>query len=167
MTNEEMAQFRSYLASQSMKRTPVQLYDRLQEVYQQFLAVLDKFPESTSDDSVPEGAWTLSKIVEHVSLFMATYERAICMLLEQNQQPPDFNDRSEIPPGQQHPGRLELLAALQSSVQHLEHTVYQAEPDAHLKVTWQHFELGAMHWREWLLLARVHLLDHVRQIQAM
>ena len=167
MTNEEIAKFRSYLASQSMKRTPVQLYDALQEAYHQFLLALDRFPESTSDDPYREGAWSVAKIVEHVTLFMATYEQAICMLLEHKLQPPDFNDRSEIPPWQKHPGRLELLASLQSSVQHLEHAVYQAEPDAHLDVTWQHFELGAMHWREWLLVARVHLLDHVRQLQAM
>ena len=167
MTNEEIAQFHSYLASQSMKRTPVQIYDALHEAYQQFLVALDQFPESTSDGPYQEGAWSVAKIVEHVTLFMATYEQAICMLLEQNLQPPDFNDRSEIPPWQKHPSRLELLTSLQSSFQHLEHAVYQAEPDARLEVTWRHFELGAMHWREWLLLARVHLLDHVRQLQAM
>ena len=167
MTNEEIAQFRRYLASQSMKRTPVQIYDTLQEAYRQFLVALDRFPESTFDDPEREGVWSVAKIVEHVTLFMATYKQAICMALEQKLQPPDFNDRSEIPPGQKHPSRLELLASLQGSVQHLEQTVYQAEPDARLEVTWQHFELGAMHWREWLLLARVHLLDHVRQLQAM
>ena len=61
--------------------------------------------------------------------------------------------------------RLELLTALQSSLQHLARTIHQTEPDSHLEITWKHFELGAMHWREWLLLARMHLLDHVRQLQ--
>ena len=167
MTNEEIVQFRSYLASQSMKRTPVQIYNALREVYHQFLAALDQFPESISDDPYREGVWSVAKIVEHVTLFMATYEQAICVLLEQQLQPPDFNDRSEIPPWQKHPSRPELLASLQSSFQHLERAVYQAEPGACLEVTWQHFELGAMHWREWLLVARIHLLDHVRQLQAM
>jgi hypothetical protein len=43
--------------------------------------------------------------------------------------------------------------------------VLQADPFAHLDLTWKHFELGEMHWREWLLFARAHLLDHVRQMQ--
>ena len=69
---------------------------------------------------------------------------------------------------QQEPAkRLELLTALQSSLQHLARTIHLTEPDFYLEVTWKHFELGAMNWREWLLLARVHLLDHVRQLQTM
>lgn len=100
-------------------------------------------------------------------LFMAIYEQAICMVLEQGLQPPDVNDRSENRLRQEPVKRVELLTALQSSLQHLAHTIHQTEPDSHLEVTWKHFELGAMHWREWLLLARVHLLDHVRQLQTM
>jgi len=42
-------------------------------------------------------------------------------------------------------------------------SVLQANPDAHLDSIWKHFELGETHWREWLLFARVHLLDHMRQ----
>ena len=46
MNSEEIAQLRSYLTSQSMKRTPVQLYDALEEAYRQLLETVDQFPET-------------------------------------------------------------------------------------------------------------------------
>lgn len=167
MNSEEIAQFRSYLTSQSMKRTPVQIYDALEEAYRQLLETVDQFPETAFNQPYREGVWSIAEIVEHVMLFMAIYEQAICMVLEQGLQPPDVNDRSENLLRQEPVKRLELLTALQSSLQHLARTIHQTEPDSHLEITWKHFELGAMHWREWLLLARVHLLDHVRQLQTM
>ena len=45
-------------------------------------------------------------------------------------------------------------------------SVLQADPEAHLDILWGHDEFGKMHWREWLLFARVHELDHARQMQA-
>ena len=167
MNSEEIAQFHSYLTSQSMKRTPVQLYDALEEAYHQLLETVDHFPETAFHQPSREGAWSIAQIVEHIMLFMAIYEQAICLVLEQGLQPPDVNDRSENLLRQEPVNRLELLRALQRSLQHLAHTIHQTEPDSHLEVAWNHFELGAMHWREWLLLARVHLLDHVRQLQTM
>jgi hypothetical protein len=44
--------------------------------------------------------------------------------------------------------------------------VLPAAADVHLDLTWSHPEFGAMHWREWLLFARVHTLDHTRQVQS-
>ncbi|HEU0001847.1 MAG TPA: DinB family protein [Ktedonobacteraceae bacterium] len=167
MNSEEIAQFRGYLASQSMKRTPIQLYDALEEAYRQLLETVDQFPETAFHQPHREGVWSIAEIVEHVMLFMARYEQAICMVLEQGLHPPDVSDRSENRLRQEPVNRVELLTALQSSIQHLAYTIQQAEPDSHLDVTWKHFELGVMHWREWLLLARVHLLDHVRQLQTM
>ena len=167
MTDEDIAQLRSYLASQSMKRTPTQINDVLQETYDQFLEALGHIPEGAFTKPYQEGVWSTTEILEHVALFMAIYEKAIYMVLEQGVCPPDINDRSEILPQQQQMTRLELLNNLESSIQHIAYTVHQAEPDSHLEITWNHFELGAMHWREWLLFARVHLLDHVHQLLAM
>jgi uncharacterized damage-inducible protein DinB len=150
-----------------MKRPPVQTYDALEEAYRQLLETVDQFPETAFTQPYREGVWSIAEILKHVMLFMATYEQAICMVLEQGLQPPDVNDRSEILLRQEPVNRVELLTALQRSLQHLAHTIHQAEPDSHLEVTWNHFELGAMHWREWLLLAHMHLLDHVRQLQTM
>ncbi|MGH2497799.1 MAG: DinB family protein [Ktedonobacteraceae bacterium] len=167
MTKEEIAQLRSYLASQSMKRTPTQIYDTLREVYHQFLEALGQFSEAAFEKSYQDGAWSIAEILEHVTLFMAVYEQAICTALEQGLCPPDVNDRNEILPRHRQMSRLELLSILESSFQRLEHTVHQVEPDSQLELTWKHFELGAMHWREWLLFARIHLLDHLRQLQTM
>ena len=42
MNTEEIAQFRSYLTSQSMKRTPVQIYGALEAAYRQLLETVDQ-----------------------------------------------------------------------------------------------------------------------------
>ena len=44
--------------------------------------------------------------------------------------------------------------------------VLQAAPQAHLEIVWGPYEFGTMNWREWLLFARVHPLDHARQVPA-
>src|SRR2546426_571044 len=44
--------------------------------------------------------------------------------------------------------------------------VLQADPQTHLDIVWGHNEFGNMNWREWLLFARVHTLDHAGQMQA-
>jgi DinB superfamily len=95
MNSEEIAQLRSYLTSQSMKRTPVQLDDALEEAYRHLLETVDQFPETAFHQPSREGVWSLAQIVEHVMLFMAIYEQAICLVLEQGLHPPDVNDRSE------------------------------------------------------------------------
>ena len=58
-----------------------------------------------------------------------------------------------------------LLQALETSYQRLRNTVIHADPSSHLAVQWNHFELGPMHWREWILFTRIHLLEHVKQAQ--
>jgi len=95
MNSEEIAQFRSYLTSQSMKRPPVQIYGALEEAYHQLLETVDQFPETAFNQPYREGVWSIAEIVEHIMLFMATYEQAICIVREQGLQPPDVNHRSE------------------------------------------------------------------------
>ena len=58
------------------------------------------------------------------------------------------------------------LAAIEDARQRLLAAVLAADPAARLDITWAHREFGALNWREWLLFARVHTLDHARQLQA-
>lgn len=165
MNQQEIAQLRSYLASQSMKKTPTQLIDMLQETNRQFIEALHDLPEKAMFDNTQKDPWSGIQILEHTYLFMKAYESAICTLLEQGKRPADVHNRQDILPGKNAAIQTELLADLEQSIQHLKKAIQQVDPDAHLDITWNHFELGAMHWREWLLFARVHLLDHVRQLQ--
>jgi hypothetical protein len=91
-------------------------------------------------------------------------ESTIAEVLERGEQPPDIQDA--IVPAPQETTRSDLLADLERFRQQLIAVVLQAEPNAHLDIIWSHPEFGAMNWREWLLFARVHTLDHARQIQA-
>jgi hypothetical protein len=59
-----------------------------------------------------------------------------------------------------------MLADLELSRDQLFAVVLRADPQVHLDITWGHGEFGRMNWREWLLFARVHALDHTRQMQA-
>lgn len=104
-------------------------------------------------------------MVEHVYLFVPNYTTAIRAVLEKGQQPRDVLDRQEIiPRGKSRQRQDALLAALKGVLNQLAEAVSQTDPLSHLDITWDHFELGAMHWREWLLFARVHLTDHICQV---
>jgi hypothetical protein len=96
--------------------------------------------------------------------FLAAFDAsAIAEVLERGEQPPDIQDA--IVPAPQETTRSDLLADLERFRQQLRAVVLQADPNAHLDIIWSHPEFGTMNWREWLLFARVHTLDHARQIQ--
>lgn len=68
----------------------------MESPYRQLLETVDQFPEIAFTQPHREGVWSIAEVLKHVMLFMATYEQAICMLLEQGLHPPDVNRRSEI-----------------------------------------------------------------------
>jgi len=62
--------------------------------------------------------------------------------------------------------REQMLADIEALRERLIAVVLRSDPNAHLDIVWGHNEFGNMNWREWLLFARVHTLDHARQLQA-
>ena len=161
---EEIARVRSYLASQAMRRTPEQLVEALREAHSQFLAATAAVP-ATAFRTVPkEGEWSAADVLAHVRSIAAFDERSICGVLERGEQPPNVNDVLETAP--MHATREQLLADIEALRERLIAVVLQADPHAHLDIVWGHNEFGKMNWREWLLFARVHTLDHARQMQA-
>lgn len=85
-------------------------------------------------------------------------------MIEHGEQPPPIRDVLETAPASD--TREQMLAQLEEARQKLTTLVLQADPQAHLDITWKHDEFGQMNWREWLLFARVHALDHTRQMQS-
>lgn len=160
---QEVARIRSYLASQSMRRTPAQLVETLQDAHQQFLAAVATVPDALFRTTPREGEWSAIDVLLHVRTIAAIDETAISVL-ERGEQPPDIEDA--IVPAPLETTRTELLADLERFRKQLIAVVLRANPESHLDITWSHREFGPMHWREWLLFARVHTLDHARQIQA-
>jgi hypothetical protein len=166
MTEEEIARLRGYLVAQSMRRTPAQIIEALQETYHQFTSAVAGLSNAAYYARFDDHAWSAYEIVEHVCLFMSVYQIAICGVLETDQRPPNVENRQEIiPRAEKIEARERALSTLEEIMKRLTHAVLHADPSLHLDLTWKHFELGAMHWREWLLFARAHLLDHVRQMQ--
>lgn len=161
---EEVARVRSYLASQSLRRSPIQIVQALQEAHQQFLAALSAVPEALSRTVPREGEWSALDVLLHMRTMAAFDLSAISTVLEHGAPPPAIRD--VIIPAPQDATRPMLLADLERLRSQLIALVLQADPEAHLGITWGHPEFGTMHWREWLLFARVHTLDHARQIQA-
>ncbi len=161
---EEVARIRSYLASQSMRRTPAQLVETLQEAQQQFLTAVATVPDALLRTTPREGEWSAIDVLLHVRTIAAIDESAITAVLERGEKPPDIEDA--IVPAPLETTRTELLADLEQLRKQLIAVVLQADPETHLNITWSHREFGPMNWREWLLFARVHTLDHARQVQA-
>jgi uncharacterized damage-inducible protein DinB len=161
---EEVARVRSYLASQAMKRTPDQLVDALREAHQQFLTVTATIPDNAFRVIPKEGEWSAADVLAHVCTIAAFDERSICSVIERGEQPKDVEDALEKAPSDA--TREQLLADIERYRERLIAVVLKADPQAHLDIVWGHREIGKMNWREWLLFARVHTLDHTRQMQA-
>ncbi|MBV9232173.1 MAG: DinB family protein [Chloroflexi bacterium] len=161
---EEVARVRSYLASQAMRRTPAQIVDALREAHRQFLEATAAVPDDAFHTAPKEGEWSAADVLGHVRTIAAIDEHAIRGVIERGEQP--ANVRDVIEPAPRDATRERLLAELEALRERLIASVLQADPQAHLDITWGHREFGQMNWREWLLFARVHILDHARQMQA-
>jgi hypothetical protein len=160
---EEIARVRGYLASQAMKRTPAQLIDTLREAHQQFLAAAAAVPDPLFRVAPGDAEWSAADVMGHMLIIAAIDETAIPGVIERGEQPPDIVDL--ISPAPADMTREQMLAELERLRERLIASVLNADPAAHLDILWGHNEFGQMNWREWLLFARVHTLDHTRQMQ--
>ena len=161
---EEVARVRSYLASQAMRRTPEQLVEALREAHHQFLAATAAVPDAAFRTTPKDGEWSAADVLAHVRTIAAIDERSICGVIERGEQPANVDDALEQAPT--NATREQLLTDIEALRERLIAVVLQADPQAHLDIVWGHNEFGNMNWREWLLFARVHTLDHARQMQA-
>ncbi len=161
---EEVARVRSYLASQAMRRTPELLVEALREAHHQFLAATAAIPDAVFRTIPIEGEWSAADVLAHVCAIVAFDERSICGVIGYGEQPPNVDDALEQAPSDA--TREQLLADIERHRERLIDVVLQADPQTHLDIVWGHNEFGNMNWREWLLFARVHTLDHTRQMQA-
>ena len=161
---EEVARVRSYLASQAMKRTPEQLVETLREAHRQFLAAAAAVADPLFRVAPANGEWSAADVLGHMLIIAAIDERAIPAVIERGEQPPDVIDL--VSPAPADLTREQMLKELERLRERLNASVVKADPSAHLDILWNHNEFGAMNWREWLLFARVHTLDHTRQMQS-
>lgn len=166
---EEIARVRSYLAAQSARRTPAQLVEALQDAHRQFIAATDAIPAARVRTVPREGEWSAIDVLLHMRNMAAFDASTIPAVIERGEQPPDIQDM--IMPAPQEATWTGLLAELEQLRAQLNATVLQVDPQSQqsperLDITWSHPEFGAMQWREWMLFARVHTLDHARQVQA-
>lgn len=161
---EEVARVRSYLASQSMRRTTEQIVEALREAQRQFLAAVALISDADFRTPPAEEEWSAADVLSHVHAIAAFDERSIRAVIERGEQPADVSDQIEAAPPEA--TREQVLAAIEQLREQLIASVLQADPQAHLDIIWGHREFGKMNWREWLLFARVHTLDHARQISS-
>lgn len=161
---QEVARVRGYLANQSMKRTPAQIVEALREAHQQFLAATLAIPEAAFRTPPIDGEWSAADVLAHVYTIATLEEQHLRDMIERGVTPAVVQDVLVVDKGQM--SREQLIAALNEKREALIALVLEAHPEAHLDVKWEHGEFGPMHWREWLLFARVHTLDHAQQMQA-
>jgi len=161
---QEVARVRSYLASQSQRRTTAQIVEALREAHRQFLEALAAVPDVAFHTPPRAGEWAAADVLEHVRAIATLDEQGICGVIEHGSQPAEIED--VIVPAPAEATREQMLADLERLRERLIAVVLQADPQTHLDITWGHTEFGKMNWREWLLFARVHTLDHARQMQA-
>jgi len=160
---EEIARIRSYFASQSMKRTPAQLIEAVREAHRQFLAAAAAIPAEAFSTPPQAGEWSAADVLNHVYRIAALEEQSIRAVVERGEQPADVLDLSASAAGLT---PEQMLADISAMRERLAASALQADPQAHLDITWRGSDFGMLNWREWLLFARIHELDHARQLQA-
>jgi DinB superfamily len=162
---EEVARVRGYLAAQAAKRNPAQILEALQEARTQFNEIVNSIADTDFYSYPLENEWNAAEVLEHVRLIALRDVETICPVLDEGKfsAGKDLTEVTHPKPG--NAAKQTLLKAIEDLRERLVASVVKAEPEAHLDITWSHPEFGAMNWREWLLFARVHTLDHVRQLQ--
>ena len=161
---QEVARVRSYLASQAMRRTTAQIVEAIRDAHHQFLEATAAVPDADFRTPPKEGEWAAADVLGHVCTVATLEERAVRAVIERGEKPADISDSME--PAAHGVTCEEMLATLETLRERMFAVVLQADPQAHLDITWGHREFGPMNWREWLLFSRVHTLDHARQMQA-
>jgi hypothetical protein len=160
---QEVARVQSYLASQSMRRTIPQLAEAVLSAHQQFLAAVDAIPQALLHTAPDEGSWSTMDVLFHMHTIATRELQALNSVLVNGVKPAPIEDVLTSAPREM--ACEDLLADLEDLRAQMLALALSASPSAHLDLTWSHSEFGAMHWREWLLFARVHILDHARQIR--
>src|SRR5437660_10441623 len=87
---EEVARIRGYLGSQSLRRTPAQLIETLQEAQQQFLAAGATIPDALFRTIPGEGEWAAIDVLLHIRNIAAFDGSAITHVLDRGEQQPDM-----------------------------------------------------------------------------
>ena len=161
---EEIARVRGYLVSQAIKRTPEQIVEALREAHKQLLDAAAKVPADAFRRVPREGEWAAADVLAHVRTMAMVEARSIPAAAERGERPGSIRDTIEPAPAQA--TRAELIASINEARDQLSAAALQADPEAHLDVRWNISEFGELNWREALLFARVHTLDHARQLAA-
>ena len=162
--SDEIARVRGYLASQAIKRTPEQIVEALREAHKQLLDATAKVPTDAFRRVPREGEWAAVDVLAHVRMMAMIEARSIPLAAERGERPGSIRDALEA--AAPDTTREALLASINEARQHLIAAVLRADPEAHLNVRWSVSEFGELNWRECLLFARVHTLDHARQLAA-
>jgi hypothetical protein len=162
---EEVARVRSYLTAQAAKRTPAQMVEVLKEAHQQFVQATRAVPESLFHTPAQPGEWSAAQVLTHM-VEMADFDvQTIVTLLETGQKGSDWSSFARQ--SSQIETREDGLSKLNALRETLMAAAVAATPEAQVEVVaWVHPEFGELRWREALLFARVHTLDHARQMAA-
>lgn len=161
--SEEVARVRAYIVAQAMKRTPAQIVEAVQEAQQQFEAAFALIPAERQRQTPTADEWSAQDVLEHMRTMAQFDLLAMTAILLDDATPPPMVDQIQRAPATM--TSAEILADFQRSREEVTAIVLAANPEAHLDRLISHPEFGTFNWREVLLFARVHLLDHARQLQ--
>lgn len=160
--SEEAQRVRGYLISQAAKRTPAQMVEAVQQSYAELLTALDGVPEAAFRTTPAAGEWSAADVLGHVREIALLEERAITGAIARGETPAAIRDRIEPAPADA--ARAALLSEIAGARERLFSAALAADPAAHLDVRWPVSMFGELNWREALLFARVHTLDHAKQM---
>ena len=161
--NDEERRIRSYLQAQAAKLTPGDIVDKVRAAMEELATAAAAVPAGRFAERPTPEEWSGNEVMAHVLAADAFFGGGILAILDDAPLPPRPEGRgiqgAPLRPAAEWTERLDRARARVFA------RVQAADPTARLDRTIEHPMFGPLTWRETLLFARVHDLDHAGQLR--
>ncbi len=162
-TESDRERLREYLAAQSAKRSVVEIRERLAEEAERFLAALEGLDDAAAHRRPGADEWSVAEVVDHVTVTLDDVTGVMRALIS------GLDPRRPMTVGARPATAArplpELVAALRQSQAAVSALLDGARGEPHTDARVPDHEFGAVNWKAYALILRLHYKDHVEQVR--
>jgi DinB superfamily len=162
----ESDRVRSYILAQANKLSLPDLVAKVRTDTAPLRAAAAAVPAEKFFDRPAAHDWSAAEVYSHILDMNDLGAASIEGILDGGAVPSTVQDLMTAGTRQGLKTADDYWRAYQAKREQLLSRVLEAKGDEHLEITITHSTFGPFSWREWLLVMRVHDLDHMRQLGA-
>ena len=161
--NDEERRIRSYLQAQGAKLSPAEIVDKVRAAMADLAAAAAAVPAARFAERPEPEAWSGNEVMAHVVAADAYFGGGVLAILDGAALPPRPGGRGIE--GAPLRAAAEWTAILDRARAGVFTRVHEVDPRSRPERTIEHPMFGPLTWREALLFARLHDLDHAGQLR--